>query len=122
MLNIATTFCKRLNVKDLVTNVPVYSSFSGKNGSSRTCCVLIMLICLHILVITLFVESNLRWSYCWIKLIIQTLGYQKDSWINKKWTRLESQVSWCKEIWWGGEWQDKQKSHCHKTCTEISIY
>ncbi|XP_022970580.1 uncharacterized protein LOC111469515 [Cucurbita maxima] len=28
MLNIATTFCKRLNVKDLVTNVPVYSSFS----------------------------------------------------------------------------------------------
>lgn len=36
MLNIAATFCKRLNVKDLVTNVPVYSSFSGKDGSSRT--------------------------------------------------------------------------------------
>lgn len=29
MMNIATTLCKRLNVKELVTNVPVYGSISG---------------------------------------------------------------------------------------------
>ncbi|KAK4859736.1 hypothetical protein QYF36_010800 [Acer negundo] len=33
MLNFATTFCKRLNVKELVTNVPVYGSIAdGSTG------------------------------------------------------------------------------------------
>lgn len=54
MLNIATTFCKRLNVKDLVTNVPVYSSFSGKDGLSRTNCACDVTLAAY-LMITMFV-------------------------------------------------------------------
>jgi len=29
MFNFGTTFCKRINVKELVTNVPVYGIVSG---------------------------------------------------------------------------------------------
>ncbi|KAJ4701938.1 50S ribosomal protein L27-like [Melia azedarach] len=33
MFNLATTFCKRLNVKELVTNVPVYGSAADGSAS-----------------------------------------------------------------------------------------
>lgn len=29
MFNFGTTFCKRMNVKELVTNVPMYGTVSG---------------------------------------------------------------------------------------------
>lgn len=80
-MNLAT-LCRRINIKELVTSVPLYNGLSGKPIILFSMVFVLMAYSIGCSHLRVLMAMHFRCIGRWSELDVQTLGNKKDSWVH----------------------------------------